>query len=81
MNLFERAFAVWPGVSDTDMDLLLWNTTSFPCGNDDHIIDQLERAHASSNGNVTKAVCDAIDEVRRIMTQIPQDKLNEIDIR
>jgi selenocysteine lyase/cysteine desulfurase len=66
----------WPGISNEDADLVLWNATCFPFGRPDRVAKDLREMYARSNGNPMLAVAMAEADIEAEMKKYREDKKN-----
>lgn len=59
MSLLQRAKAIWPGLSTTEMDTALWACTTYPMGSDDEVLAALKDAYRKSGGDLWQALNQA----------------------
>lgn len=63
MTLLQRAKQIWPGLSATEMDTVLWACTTYPEGSEGEVLAALKDAYTKSGGDVWQALNQA-DEQR-----------------
>jgi hypothetical protein len=67
----------WPGISDEDADMVLWNATCFPFGTEAQVTKHIQEKCVQSNGDPVTAVDIAhreLDEaMRRHNLEHPQN--------
>lgn len=63
MNLKAKAKQVWPGLSQSEMNTVLWACTTYPVGDEDRVLGELRQAFIKSGGDVWHALNQA-DEAR-----------------
>lgn len=71
---------IWPqAVTEDIVQDLLWNTTCFPFGSDERVIEQLKEYHDKSGGDIHKAEMIVIDEMNAAHAEYMKT-LNETDV-
>jgi hypothetical protein len=55
----------WPGLSDVERHLLLWNGTCYPCGSGEQTAAQLKDLAEKSGGDLEKALTIATNPTVR----------------
>lgn len=64
---FELVRKHWPGITDEDVELVLWNATCFPFGSVEQVTAQLIEKYQQSNGSPEYAVAIADREMNEEM--------------
>jgi len=59
MTIQVRAKQIWPGLSNQELDIVLWSCTTFPSGNEDDILAVLKDAYLKSGGDLLQALHQA----------------------
>lgn len=67
MTWHEWARQIWPGLSDDEAGVILWNCTCFPLGPIELIESQFRESHAKSGGDVSLALQISSDELDAAM--------------
>ena len=69
MNYIEMVKKHWPGISTSDAECLLWETTCFGFGSAREVEDQIREAYDETGGNVEQALANAYAEIDKAMEQ------------
>jgi hypothetical protein len=69
MNYIDMVKQHWPGITTSDAESLLWETTCFGFGSAREVEAQIRKAYETSGGNVKQALDNAYAEIDRAMEQ------------
>lgn len=69
MNYIDMVKRHWPGISTSDAECLLWETTCFGFGSAREVEQQIKEAYDTSGGDVEKAIADVYAEIDRVIEQ------------
>jgi hypothetical protein len=56
MNLFQQAKKVWPGLTETELDTLMWACTEYPEGLPEDVLRDLKSVYEKSGGDLMQAL-------------------------
>lgn len=64
-TVLDKARRIWPGLSASDLDKVLWSLTTFPVGNPEDVLRDLRDAYVKSGGDFLQALYMADEERNR----------------
>jgi hypothetical protein len=69
MNYIDMVKRHWPGISTSDAECLLWETTCFGFGSAQEVESQIREAYETTGGNIKQALDNAYAEIDKAMEQ------------
>ena len=69
MNYIKMVKKHWSGISTSDAECLLWETTCFGFGSAREVEDQIREAYDETGGNVEQALANAYAEIDKAMAE------------
>lgn len=73
MTWNEMVRRLWPGISEEDVNDLLWGATCFPFGDVRTTVKQLLQAKRAGRGNVSAALAFADEQMNEAMRKAHAD--------
>lgn len=59
MTLLQRAKGIWKGLTDKEVDILMWACTEYPEGPPEDVLADLKDAYEKSGGDLLQALHQA----------------------